>query len=432
MRTTLLFLLFAACGVGTVQLDESSMPAPPAAAGGAGGAGGGAVTPDAGEPAASCRLELSAVGAVALSLMPGQQGQVTVLLRDTCTGPVRGVSIGFTFAVTTDSRTDVMATSTDRAGLARVVVTAGGTAGAFELLARFGALEPVRFQVAVTAAPVDPCLNHCSNGAQDCGETGRDCGGSCGACAPPMTMTDDATVTVTAPASLVCMAAGQVTVQVRNTGTTTWTSAAGYRLGFVGGASAPLLPAGSAAQVVLPQNVAPGGSVSLTVTIAAPAVPASYDARFQMQKGGAPFGAIGSRGVSVTPGCAVSVGCTFPQGVPDPDYTAHATTSTTVGTTVNQVMSQLSGCPIGSDCVLAPAYPDAQTWFAAVTAALRARGLCAGQHEVGHTDEIAVSATGCTGLWYGYHAYNYGGGKVVWAPGANRGSWSIAPQHCPP
>lgn len=221
-------------------------------------------------------------------------------------------------------------------------------------------------------------------------------------------------------------------MQVRNTGTTTWTSAAGYRLGFVGGAGAPLLPTGASPQVVLPQSVAPGGSVSLTVSIAAPAVPASYDARFQMQKGSAVFGAVGSRGVSVTPGCAVSMGCAFPQGVPDADYTGHTTTSTSVGNTVNQVMSQLSGCPVGSDCVLAPTYADAQAWFAAVTAALRARGLCAGQHEVGHTDEIAVSDTGCTGLWYGYHAYNYGGGKVVWAPGANRGSWSIAPQHCPP
>lgn len=427
MRTTLFILLFAACGVGTVQLDESSMSATTPAA----GAAGGAAPFDAGD-SGSCRLELSAVGAVALSLTPGQQGQVTALLRDTCTGPVRGVSVGFAFTAATDSRTDVVATNTDGAGLARVVVTAGGTSGTFELVARYGVLEPVRFTVTVAPTPIDPCLNHCSNGAQDCGETGRDCGGSCAACAPPVAMTDDAAVTVSAPASLVCMAAGQVTVQVRNVGTTTWTSAAGYRLGFVGGASAPLLPAGSAAQLALPQTVAPGGSVALTVSITAPAVPASYDARFQMQKGGAAFGAIGSRGVSVTPGCAVSMGCSFPQGVPDPDYTAHSTTSTSVGNTVNQVMSQLSGCPIGSDCVLAPTYPDAQAWFSAVTAALRARGLCAGQHEVGHTDEIAVSSTGCTGLWYGYHAYNYGGGKVVWAPGANRGSWSIAPQHCPP
>jgi hypothetical protein len=67
-----------------------------------------------------------------------------------------------------------------------------------------------------------------------------------------------------------------------------------------------------------------------------------------------------------------------------------------------------------------------------VTAELRARGLWAGQHEAGYTDEIAVSLGGCTSLWYGYHIYFYGGLKVVWNNGAQRGSWSIAPQWCPP
>jgi len=28
----------------------------------------------------------------------------------------------------------------------------------------------------------DPCEDHCSNGVHDCGETGVDCGGACGAC----------------------------------------------------------------------------------------------------------------------------------------------------------------------------------------------------------------------------------------------------------
>lgn len=435
MRTHLLVLLvFTGCGVGTVQLDDSG--GMPGSAPGGGRAGPLTPTPDASteSPDASvtppdCAVVASAVGATTLALTPGQQGQVTVLVRDTCTGPARGVPVAFTFSSVTDSSVDVATTNTDSAGLARVVVTAGGTGGSFELLGTAQGQPSVRFTVTVTVTPPDPCLNHCGNGAQDCGETGRDCGGTCAAC--PMPTVDDATVTVTAPASLVCRAAGQVTVVARNTGTTTWTQAGGYRLGFVGGAAAPLLPVGTSPLLSLPQSVAPQASVTFTVTIAAPAVPASYDARFQMQKT-APFGAVGSRGVSVTPGCSVSMGCSFPQGVPDPDFTGHATTSTSVGNTVNQVMSQLSGCPVGSDCPLAPTYADAQAWFAAVNAALRARGLCAGQHIVGDTDEIAVSDTGCTGLWYGFHAYNYGGGKVVWAPGANRGSWSIAPQHCPP
>jgi hypothetical protein len=102
----------------------------------------------------------------------------------------------------------------------------------------------------------------------------------------------------------------------------------------------------------------------------------------------------------------------------------------TVAALVNSTMETLSGCPRGSDCYIGDRYTD-QTWFAAVTAELRNRGLCAGQHEVGHTDEIAVSMTGCGGLWFGYHVFNYGGLKVVWNNGAQRGSWSITPSHCP-
>ena len=94
-------------------------------------------------------------------------------------------------------------------------------------------------------------------------------------------------------------------------------------------------------------------------------------------------------------------------------------------------MQRTSGCSRGSDCYIGDRYPDPQLWFAAVTDRLRAGGLCAGQHEVGSTDEIAVSNTGCPGLWYGYHIYHYGALKVVWNPGAQRGSWSIPATDCP-
>lgn len=113
------------------------------------------------------------------------------------------------------------------------------------------------------------------------------------------------------------------------------------------------------------------------------------------------------------------------------DYTNGNDTSSAVGNAVNAVMATLSGCPVGSDCPIGDRYPEAQQWFDAVNAALRAQGLCAGQHEEGHTDEIAVSDTGCAGRWYGYHVYNYGGSKVVWSPGAQRGWWSIPSTYCP-
>ena len=132
--------------------------------------------------------------------------------------------------------------------------------------------------------------------------------------------------------------------------------------------------------------------------------------------------------------------CEFPQGVPDEGFIASACsfadTDPAVDAAVNGVMQSLTGCGVSSDCPLV-GFPGAnadeicQSWFAAVTAELRAQGYCAGQHAVGSTDEIAVSNTGCDGRWYGYHICNYGGPKVVWNPGARRGWWAIDPGYCP-
>jgi len=40
---------------------------------------------------------------------------------------------------------------------------------------------------------VDPCVDHCTNGVQDCGETGIDCGGDCGICYCPNEQIGDVT-----------------------------------------------------------------------------------------------------------------------------------------------------------------------------------------------------------------------------------------------
>ena len=133
--------------------------------------------------------------------------------------------------------------------------------------------------------------------------------------------------------------------------------------------------------------------------------------------------------------------CEFPQGVPDEGFIATAKTfedtDPTVDDDVNDVLVALTGCGILSDCDItgfAGKTVDeiCQSWFAAVTAELRAEWYCAGQHAVGSTDEIAVSNTGCDGKWYGYHVCNYGGPKVVWNPGARRGWWMIDPVYCVP
>lgn len=152
--------------------------------------------------------------------------------------------------------------------------------------------------------------------------------------------------------------------------------------------------------------------------------------------GGSGGSAVGG-GTGGSPG--VSTGASFPQGVPESGFIAAATsygdTDPSVDAAVNAVMVLLTGCGVGSSCSLsasAGATTDekCQSWFAAVTAALRAQGFDAGQHQEGGTDEIAVSSTGCTGKWYGYHVCSYGGPTVVWN-GARRGWWRIDPSYCP-
>ncbi|MCC6523405.1 MAG: hypothetical protein IT373_12170 [Polyangiaceae bacterium] len=158
--------------------------------------------------------------------------------------------------------------------------------------------------------------------------------------------------------------------------------------------------------------------------------------------GGGPGGAAGAGQGGA--GCSGPVGtgsgpCEFPQGVPNDQFyaaCAYSDTDPSVDAAVNAAMVALTGCGVSSDCPLtgfggATVDETCQIWFAAVTAALRAQGYCAGQHEVGYTDEIAVSNTGCDGKWYGYHICNYGGPKVVWSPGARRGWWAINPAYCP-
>ena len=120
--------------------------------------------------------------------------------------------------------------------------------------------------------------------------------------------------------------------------------------------------------------------------------------------------------------------CIFPQGVHPADFTKGATTHV-LGDQVNDAMTRITGCLPGSRCVTGM---EADEFFAAVTAELRATGLCAGRHNdtpPAASDEIAVG-TSCTGWWEGYHVYNYGGSTVVWSPGAARPSWKIDPRYC--
>lgn len=106
-------------------------------------------------------------------------------------------------------------------------------------------------------------------------------------------------------------------------------------------------------------------------------------------------------------------------------------TTSTFGTAVNEAMRDITGCSIGSDCPLGNT--TNQTFFRAVIDKLRAKGICAGQHEPNHTDEIAVSSSR-SAIREGYHIFGGDdsagpvppGGtprKVVWSPGAARPSY---------
>ena len=229
------------------------------------------------------------------------------------------------------------------------------------------------------------------------------------------------------PTSMACGATTTASVTLRNNGSTTWNLAT-HQLAYVGDLGHLFLPPGELPRIDLPAAIAPGASVTLPIELHAPILAGTWEARFRMSNGTTLFGTALVGNITVS--CAPVTNCSFPQGVAEANFTGHTDTNATVANLVNTVMEQLSGCGRSSDCYIGDRYTD-QTWFAAVTAELRARGLCAGQHEAGYTDEIAVSMTGCGGLWFGYHVFFYGGQKVVWNNGAQRGSWSITPSSCP-
>jgi len=112
--------------------------------------------------------------------------------------------------------------------------------------------------------------------------------------------------------------------------------------------------------------------------------------------------------------CAAAPTCAIPQGVRwrrvsrAPEFTAE----------INGAMKAITGCEVRSDCRVRM---GDQEFFAAVAAELRKQGLCAGQHDEGATDEVAVGVD--PGEVEGHHVYNYGGGRVAWAPGSYRDTW---------
>lgn len=118
--------------------------------------------------------------------------------------------------------------------------------------------------------------------------------------APTDPAVDDASVEAFVfPHALGCTARTLALVTVRNTGTSTWTSALGYGLEAEGG-SDPLHT--EAARVLLPAgvSVAPGATHDFDVSLAAPGAAGRFVSDWRMARDGAPpFGASSSHDVDV-------------------------------------------------------------------------------------------------------------------------------------
>jgi hypothetical protein len=118
--------------------------------------------------------------------------------------------------------------------------------------------------------------------------------------------------------------------------------------------------------------------------------------------------------------------CGFPQGIPNEKFTL-APNPGTYGSAINAVMADITRCSVGSDCPITFG-PD--PWMALVCEKLCEAGLNCGRHinaTPGGTDQISVkSGSFCDGQPHqNYKIYNYGGGKVIWAPAAKQDGWRV-------
>ncbi len=130
---------------------------------------------------------------------------------------------------------------------------------------------------------------------------------------------------------------------------------------------------------------------------------------------------------------ATPAGCAI-DGLPGPALPDH---QGQFGAEVNAAMHELRpDCDVGGTCLLVE---DQQTWLAKVAAKLREKALCAGQHEPGVTDELAVSksATDPREGWHVFAGDDAPGPAapgarrtIVWAPQAYRGAYA-APTPAP-
>ncbi len=101
------------------------------------------------------------------------------------------------------------------------------------------------------------------------------------------------------------------------------------------------------------------------------------------------------------------VSCSFPQGVPDEGYVL-VPNPLQFQEVVNTVVRENTTCSGETDCVWGS--EDPQKYIEITINELQRKGLCAGQHVSGVTDQVSVAA-GCEigVVWENYYVVNYGG-----------------------
>lgn len=114
----------------------------------------------------------------------------------------------------------------------------------------------------------------------------------------------------------------------------------------------------------------------------------------------------------------------FPQGIPE-ELIVVVPGQPTLHDVVNQeIKAMFPSCNEGDDRCDGLGYSP-QAFFAVLNDRLRKRGLWAGQHRDGESDEMTVSRT-CEGPWENFHAWAYDG-YPIWARPV---SSPCAGEHC--
>ena len=102
----------------------------------------------------------------------------------------------------------------------------------------------------------------------------------------------------------------------------------------------------------------------------------------------------------------------FPQGIPENEILVIPGIPTFHDSVNQEIAAMFPNCKVGDVRCDGLGY-SAQSFFAVLNQRLRARGLWAGQHRDGESDEMTVSRA-CQNQWENFHAWDYNG-SPLWA-----------------